>query len=172
MQCIYGKDIFKNITQHLHHDAGRLDTVKFKTPNYNTLINKQTRPCLDVTFADILIHRCGHTTATFFTYSFFYFLVQLFIASLSLGNLSCVVVRSEPGYYTNHRHVVLILSALISPWGMQTMRRVEHLRAEPPNILLQEMQWTGLCTYDHNHQRSLFHTLPTLQLSSTLHDMD
>ena len=117
-------------------------------------------------------HRFGPTTATFFVYYFFYFLVQLFIASLSLANLACVVVRSEPGYYTNHRHIVLILSTLISPWGMQTMRRVEHLGAQPPNMLLQAMQWAGYLRAQPGAQppkEPLFHTLPTLQPSWTLH---
>ena len=62
---------------------------------------------------------------------------------MSLTNLSSVVVQYEPGYYTNHRYLVLILSTLISPWGMRTMRRVEHLRAQLPNILLQAMHRAG-----------------------------
>jgi hypothetical protein len=70
VKCMYGEDIFKNITKALHHDASRLDTVKSKTVNYNTIINKQARTCIDVTFADILrgIHRLGHTTGIFLIY--------------------------------------------------------------------------------------------------------
>ena len=65
VKCIDGKDIFKNITKHRHHDASHLDTVKSTTVNYNTLINKQTRPWMHVAFADIPIHHFGHTTAPF-----------------------------------------------------------------------------------------------------------
>ncbi len=46
-------------------------------------------------------------------------------------------------YYTNHSYTVLILGTLISPWGMRTMRRVEHLREQLPNILLQAMHRAG-----------------------------
>jgi hypothetical protein len=100
-----------------------LDGVKSTTVNYNILINKQTRPCIHVSFADIPTHRFVPTTATFFIYYFLiclyisnniyilfriiyilflYFLVQRYIANLSLANRSCVVVRSKPGYYTDH----------------------------------------------------------------------
>ena len=90
------------------------------TVNYNTLINKQTRR---------LFHRHPHTPfwpyhRNFLCY-FFSSLVQLFIARLTLANLSSVVVRCESGYYTNHRHTVLLLGTLISPWVMQSPRLSE-----------------------------------------------
>jgi hypothetical protein len=78
----------------------------------------------------------------------------------------------QSGFHTNHRYAVLILSTLINPWGMQTMRRVEHLGAQPPNMLLQAMQWAGYLRAQPGAQppkEPLFHTLPTLQPSWTLH---